>query len=144
MFFEAWDLSKFKIYEWRSVGLKSNSCAVHAKKVHTIFVKSFSRGREIIPGGENSPPWQCRKGGGILPLRRFPPHQKEQRWEGFLPPLLKSKLKSPFFLSSRWQLWWHFQLLCTLLLNRPLCLGFIRCRHIQLYISLVGGLTSQS
>ena len=32
-----------------------NPYAVHAKKVQTIFLKSFSRGREIIPGGENSP-----------------------------------------------------------------------------------------
>ena len=73
MFFEVWDLSKFKIYEWRSVGLKSNSCAVHAKKVYALFVNIFLGGREIFPGGDFSPPPTVPNGGGdFSPQGDFP------------------------------------------------------------------------
>ena len=81
-----WDLSKFKIYEWRSVGLKSNSCAVHAKKVYALFVKIFLRGREIFPGGDFSPPSQCQMGGDFSPQGDFPPTWRA-KGGGDFPPL---------------------------------------------------------
>ena len=93
MIFVCWDMSKFKIYECRSAGLKSNLCAVHAKKVYTLFVKIFSRGREILPGGDFSPPSQCQRRGDFSPQGDFPPTWRTKGGEISPPPsILKTSI----------------------------------------------------